>query len=158
MITYVQGDAARPDVSAPGEHIIAHVVNDQGGWGRGFTRSLSQRYPRAERSYREWVHKPTFSLGRTLITRISREPSLMVAHLLAQHGYMGLLNPQPLSYDALVDALEGLERYCLLQQAPLTIHMPRIGCGLAGGEWSHVEVIVSGILLDVPVIVYDLPV
>lgn len=26
-------------------------------------------------------------------------------------------------------------------------HMPRLGCGLAGGEWSKVEIILNEILL-----------
>lgn len=37
------------------------------------------------------------------------------------------------------------------------VHMPRIGCGLAGGTWSRVEPIVEGRLIreGVPVTVYD---
>jgi O-acetyl-ADP-ribose deacetylase (regulator of RNase III) len=36
-----------------------------------------------------------------------------------------------------------------------TVHMPRIGCGLAGGEWSKVEAIVNKTLVDIDVCVYD---
>jgi hypothetical protein len=33
--------------------------------------------------------------------------------------------------------------------------MPRIGCGLAGGEWSKVEEIINRVMPDVDVYVYD---
>jgi len=36
-----------------------------------------------------------------------------------------------------------------------TVHMPRIGCGLAGGEWSKVEEIINEVMADVQVFVYD---
>jgi hypothetical protein len=38
-----------------------------------------------------------------------------------------------------------------------SVHMPRIGCGLAGGKWSRVEPLISERLVarGVPVTVYD---
>ncbi|MZD09519.1 Appr-1-p processing protein, partial [Streptomyces sp. SID5785] len=38
-----------------------------------------------------------------------------------------------------------------------TVHMPRIGCGLAGGRWSRVEPMVTERLVrrGTPVTVYD---
>ena len=40
-----------------------------------------------------------------------------------------------------------------------SVHVSRIGCGLAGGDWEDVRRIVQEELADkgVPVIVYDLP-
>ncbi|MDR6488204.1 O-acetyl-ADP-ribose deacetylase (regulator of RNase III) [Chryseobacterium vietnamense] len=39
----------------------------------------------------------------------------------------------------------------------MNIHMPRIGCGLAGGKWEEIEPIIERALLkkDVEVYVYD---
>jgi len=38
-----------------------------------------------------------------------------------------------------------------------SVHMPRIGCGLAGGKWERIEPIIVETLCeaDVPVTVYD---
>ncbi len=38
-----------------------------------------------------------------------------------------------------------------------SVHMPRIGCGLAGGKWSRVEPLVTERLAkrDIAVTVYD---
>jgi O-acetyl-ADP-ribose deacetylase (regulator of RNase III) len=43
--------------------------------------------------------------------------------------------------------------------AGATVHMPRIGCGLAGGDWERVETIIQNTLgvAEVPAVVYDLP-
>jgi hypothetical protein len=41
-----------------------------------------------------------------------------------------------------------------------SIHMPRIGCGLGGGDWSVVEEAILATLVDIyglSVTVYDLP-
>jgi hypothetical protein len=39
------------------------------------------------------------------------------------------------------------------------VHMPRIGCGLAGGQWEEIEPIIETTLgaKGVAVTVYDLP-
>ena len=37
----------------------------------------------------------------------------------------------------------------------VSIHMPRIGCGLAGGDWSIMEKVIEEAVGDVEVVVYD---
>lgn len=49
-INYIFGDATEPVGDGP--NIIAHVCNNRGVWGAGFTRALSAKYPRAEHVYR----------------------------------------------------------------------------------------------------------
>jgi hypothetical protein len=39
-----------------------------------------------------------------------------------------------------------------------TVHMPRIGSGLAGGDWNRIESIVNETLGFIEITVYDLPV
>ena len=41
----------------------------------------------------------------------------------------------------------------------LSVHMPRIGCGLAGGTWERIEPLIVKVLCErgIPVTVYDLP-
>jgi O-acetyl-ADP-ribose deacetylase (regulator of RNase III) len=38
-----------------------------------------------------------------------------------------------------------------------SVHMPRIGCGLAGGRWERIEPLIITALCaqDIPVAVYD---
>lgn len=61
------------------------------------------------------------------------------------------------SHDALRTCLAKVARKALETNA--SVHMPRIGCGLAGGKWEAVEPIIREELVSkgVSVIVYDLP-
>ncbi|GDY61403.1 hypothetical protein SAV14893_007960 [Streptomyces avermitilis] len=61
----------------------------------------------------------------------------------------------PVRYEA-IDAALGLlaDRAVALDAS---VHLPRIGCGLAGGTWSRVEPLITERLVrrGIPVTVYD---
>ncbi len=61
----------------------------------------------------------------------------------------------PIRYAAVEDCLEKVGDKALSLNA--TIHMPRIGCGLAGGKWEEIEPIIIRQLCtkDIDVYVYD---
>jgi O-acetyl-ADP-ribose deacetylase (regulator of RNase III) len=151
------GDATRP-VQTEGNILVAHVVNDRGGWGKGFVLAVSKHWPQAEKDYRDWAKfgrggdkfSPPFQLGEILISKV--ETTLGVAHLLAQHGYIGPDNPTPLSYEALTQCLRKLAGIAAAQNA--SIHMPRIGAGLGGGDWPRIRRIIEQELGHLPVYIY----
>ncbi len=148
MINYVIGDATLPIGDGP--KIIAHVCNNQGAWGAGFVLALSRRWTAPEYSYREWARKSTpLPLGTVQIVRV--EEDILVANMIAMKG----VGAGTLRYDALVDCLGSVS----IRAVPVgaSIHMPRIGCGLAGGSWDKVEPIVRRELNGLNVTVYDLP-
>lgn len=166
------GDASQPIGGGP--RIIAHVVNDQGRWGSGFTYSLSRNWPEAERDYRLWHRYRTninldrskvFHLGNVRYTLVQggvegtgnpAEP-LWVAHMCAQQGLIGDSNRRPLRYDALGSCLMEVATFANLAKA--SVHMPKIGTGLARGDWS----IIREMLYDsfdrgnIEYVVYELP-
>jgi O-acetyl-ADP-ribose deacetylase (regulator of RNase III) len=149
-ITYLIGDATQPRGDGP--KIIVHVCNDIGAWGAGFVIALSRRWPQPEAAYRSLAARP---LGLVQFVKVS--PGITVANMVAQHGIgRGRDGSIPLRYDALADCLAKVTEQALSSGA--SVHMPRIGCGLAGGEWSKVETIIESTLcaFDVPVFVYDL--
>jgi hypothetical protein len=72
-ITYVQGDATQPH--GKGTKIIGHVVNDRGGWGRGFVLVVSRRWPEPEAAYRRWHRERAsndFGLGAVQFVQVDR--------------------------------------------------------------------------------------
>jgi O-acetyl-ADP-ribose deacetylase (regulator of RNase III) len=83
------------------------------------------------------------------------EPALAVANMVAQRGIGPTRGLPPIRYDALRDCLASLPERATSLRA--SVHMPRIGCGLAGGSWPEVERIIGETLLAaaVPVHVYD---
>lgn len=167
MITYLKGDATRP-IDTGGPRLICHVCNDEGKWGKGFVLALSDTHPPAEIFYRMW-HKGTnlhgakhswpkaFELGNSISVRCSGviDPKpIYVANMIAQAGIRTINKVPPIRYDALRSCLLQARKSAISMNA--TIHMPRIGCGLAGGQWPIVEDLINECMGDLEVYVYDL--
>lgn len=170
MIEYVEGDVTRP----VGDRfkVIVHVCNDVGAWGAGVSGAIGSRWPKAEQFYRYWagsswtlpsplINAP-FKIGNIqLVSMEPHEPGIIVVNLIGQRGLRSNSNPAPVRYDAIRHGLRLLfedTRVGTKNTKDATVHMPRIGCGLAGGEWSEIEPIIEQELCDkgVHVIVYDL--
>jgi O-acetyl-ADP-ribose deacetylase (regulator of RNase III) len=154
-IRYVVGDATNP--ASLGNQIIAHCCNDSGYWNAGFVRALSARYHQPERDYRRWARTNAplpFALGEVQFVKV--RSGLCVANIIGQHGIRSNANPRPIRYDALQ---HGLARVCQLALEHATVHMPRLGAGLAGGDWATIAGIINQELCayGVSVTVYDLP-
>lgn len=153
-IQYIKGDATVPQ--AKGIKIIAHICNDIGGWGKGFVLAVSKRWEAPEKEYRNWHRfrsKNNFALGEIQIIQV--EKYIYVANMIGQKGIKTGSNGVPVRYEAIEKCLETLSNEALSLNA--SIHMPRIGCGLAGGKWTEIEPIIERTLLNksVEVFVYD---
>ncbi|MEU3773772.1 macro domain-containing protein [Streptomyces sp. NPDC032472] len=150
----IKGDATSPQAKGP--KIIAHVCNDIGGWGKGFVLALSKRWPEPEADYRAWHRGRAgndFGLGSVRLVRV--RPDTWVANMVGQHGIRTGSAGVPIRYDAVERCLAALADHAVELDA--SVHMPRIGCGLAGGKWSRIEPLVRGALCErgVAVTVYD---
>lgn len=158
MVTYVKGDATKP--IGDGIKIIAHVCNDSGGWGAGFVLALNKMSLLPRKRYRDkysqTVDAGYYFMALGITQRVKISDDLYVFNMIAQHGTVSKLNPQPLSYEALEYSLVRLANEAKDMHA--SVHMPRIGCGLARGDWNVVESIINRTLTlrDINVTVYDL--
>lgn len=148
-IQYIKGDATRPD--AEGNKIIAHICNDIGGWGKGFVTAISKRWKQPEIEYRQWFkNKENFNLGEIQI--IQTEVDIWVCNMIAQHKIITHSLVPPIRHEAVEECLSRLAGEAL--QINASVHMPRIGCGLAGGKWEEIESIIERTLLAKEVDVY----
>jgi O-acetyl-ADP-ribose deacetylase (regulator of RNase III) len=154
-LRFVKGDATSPQAKGP--KIIAHVSNDIGGWGKGFVVAISKRWPEPEREFRRWHRERAgndFGLGATQLVRV--QPDVWVANMVGQRGiYRARSTGVPVRYEAIESCLQTLAEHALRLNA--SVHMPRIGCGLAGGKWERVEPLIVAALCDrgIPTTVYD---
>lgn len=152
-IRYIKGDATNPSTS--GTQIIAHICNDTGGWGKGFVLAVSKRWKKPESDYRNWYKSgKNFHLGEIQMVQV--EEDLWVCNMIGQHKTVtNSKGIAPIRYEAVESCLEKLA----VEALPLneSIHMPRIGCGLAGGKWEEIEPVIKKALLekDIEVYVYD---
>lgn len=173
MITYLKGDATYPELVTPEKNnLIVHIVNDIGGWGAGFVLALSKRWTTPEYHYRaNWKMR---NLGDIDIIQVQK--NIAVVNLFGQHGIrpsrpktagptifsLDTTNVkqssqvvQPVRYDAIRIGLRRLSHRLRLRQ-DVAVHMPKIGCGLAGGDWTIVSQIIEEELAGVKVYVYEL--
>jgi O-acetyl-ADP-ribose deacetylase (regulator of RNase III) len=155
-ITYISGDATAP--IGGGHKIIAHICNDIGGWGKGFVVAISRRWPEPDSDYRRWYEERDqndFGLGAIRVVAVAGD--LAVANMIGQRDIRRRGGSPPIRYDAVRTCLGALRESA--QSLAATIHMPRIGCGLAGGDWREIEPIIHDELskYDIAVTVYDFP-
>jgi O-acetyl-ADP-ribose deacetylase (regulator of RNase III) len=134
----VKGDAACP--KGDGVKIICHVCNDIGAWGAGFVLAVSKRWMKPEQKYLRWyIDNETFALGMVQLVHV--EENLYVANMIAQNGIGKRSGGIPLDYNALETCLGKLAEKAKEKNA--SVHMPKIGCGLAGGDWETVSGIIE---------------
>ena len=164
MINYVIGDATKPKKGpakkAPEPHVIAHCCNNIGAWGAGFVMALSKMSRKPERKYRDWANGrldggAPMELGNVQLVRLDVE--LYVANMIGQTGIYERNGVPPIRYDAIETCLNKVGSWTW--QKGGSIHMPRIGCGLAGGDWAKMEeILLRGQAKNgnIPMYVYDL--
>lgn len=145
MIRYVTGDATDPIGHGP--WMVAHVVNNIGRYGAGFSKAVLKKWPHV---YQRFGHMDLGEVAFRIGVDNPRRNRLVVAHMCAQDG-VGT-DRRRIVYHALEDCLRVVKVYAEVQNC--TVHMPRIGCGLAGGDWAEVERIINAVGLDCTI--YDL--
>jgi len=155
-ITFVIGNALEPRGTGP--KLVAHVVNDATpNWGgRGFAQAVRRKWPAVQEAFGHWAtgRAGAFSLGNVHLARV--DDGVAVASMVCQRGY-GASPRIRLRYAALESCLLTVTREA--QELAASVHMPRIGCGAAGGSWQLVQELITSTLVasGVPVFVYDLP-
>lgn len=152
-IHYLKGDAVYPQ--ARGSIVITHICNDIGVWGRGFVVALSARWMAPEIEFLIWRKEGNdFALGSVQFVKVTS--TITVANMIAQHDIISKNGIPPIRYEALEICLEKTAQKAVELEA--SIHMPRIGCGFAGGSWKTVENIIFKTIIskNIEVYVYDL--
>jgi O-acetyl-ADP-ribose deacetylase (regulator of RNase III) len=155
-ITEVTGNALDP--RGLGERLIVHIANDATpNWGGGgFAQALRNRWPALQEDFKNWVanERASLSLGNVRITKI--DESTTIASMICQKGYGPSPKPR-IRYAALKRCLKTVSE--LAEKEKMSVHMPRIGAGQAGGSWEVVRELVASSLgaAGVQVTVYDLP-
>jgi O-acetyl-ADP-ribose deacetylase (regulator of RNase III) len=151
----LRGNALEPRQN--GVRILAHIVNDKTpNWGAGFTRAVRNKYPEVQEDFRDWVRKEPAEFKLGAIHTSTTNDGLFVVNMVAQHGYGESIKPR-IRYGALSDCLRSLAQLALSKQA--TVHIPRIGTGYAGGNWSFIAELIGEELVQkgVPTTIYALP-
>ena len=146
MVKYVKGDLFSTDCD-----IIAHGCNCRGGFGSGVARIVALKYPKARELYLEKYEEVGWKLGDVqFVTTVSGK---IIANCATQDAYLprGVCHA---SYDGILRAMDKVK--CFAQPKNLSIAIPKIGAGLAGGDWSKIEKILNRVFSNYDVTVYYL--
>ena len=137
MILEIQGDLLETD-----SKLIAHGCNAQGVMGSGVAEALATRFKGLKSAYRShcdlmWGagQAPSDLLGSVYIVSIDDK---LIANCFTQQNYGSGGHQVYVNYDAIHQCVGTL----VLEMAALglkEIAIPRIGCGLAGGNWERVK-------------------
>ena len=126
--------------NAPMKHII-HGCNTLGKMGAGAAKAIAEKWPTVKEVYQKSPNKHI--LGEVIIApththALFLEPKVitMVYNVIIQDRITG---PLPrISYDALEKALISY-KIQILNNIDEPVAITKIGCGLAGGDWSIVK-------------------
>lgn len=164
---YIIGDATTP-IKTPA--VVPHCCNSIGDWGRGFVLALSAKYPEPEKAYREWFKNGDYKdlgkpeLGKCQIVQVDNKKNpddvIFVANIIGQHGTQWEGKTPPIRYESIEKGLKTAYQFAtemsVMLENGMTVHMPRLGSVLAGGDWGTIENIIKKVM-TVDTYVYTLP-
>jgi len=153
-IKYVKGDATYPQVTEGKAGIVCHICNDIGAWGAGFVLALHKRWNKPRQHYMQ--HSKFLRQGNYHLVKV--EENIWVANLIAQSGIGYVDDLPPIRYLALEESLRKMVKRLDREQLDYELHMPHMGCGLAGGNWGSVFTVLKKVFSDrdIDITVYSL--
>lgn len=129
--------------------LIAHGVNCQGVMGSGVAKALYEKWPEVKEDYLAYVnnYKTTADalLGRVVPIKTTDNKIVYNCFTQQNYGYDG--KQVYLSYEALHEVLLTL-LICIENRNETEIAIPKIGCGLAGGNWEKVKELIETVFKD----------
>lgn len=159
MIEYRKGDVLHSDMS-----IVIHQANCFHTFGSGIARQIREEFPWAYAADLTTVKGDKSKLGSFSYATLPEDQlvgngPIDIYNLYGQYGYGGTHENNSTNYEALAKGFAAIAVDIKIQwgeDGGPEIGLPRIGCGLGGGEWEVVEALINEHLSDFQVYVYDL--
>lgn len=147
MLNYVQGDLFDSQAD-----IIAHGCNCRGGFGSGVAKIVATKFPKARWYYLDKFEEDGWKLGDVQFVKLNSGDTY-IANCATQDAYL----PRGVNhadYDGIRLAMERVKAFA--QEKGLTVAIPKIGAGLAGGDWNVIEKILEEVFSDYDITIYYL--
>ena len=135
MIVYKKGDVLKS-----GETLIVHGCNCKNTMAAGIARQVRTQCPNAYAADRATICGDIKKLGT--FTYALEDNGMCIFNAYTQYNYNR--NVLCLDYEALEKSISSIcEWIRQYQQGESHLAMPKIGCGLAGGDWKIVSEILE---------------
>lgn len=134
MIEYKEGNLL--DVK---QGIIVHGVNAQGVMGAGVALAIKKKYPKAYEEYLVSYNTGNLYLGSSQMVEVLEDQLLTICNACTQEYYG--TDKRQVNYAALCMCFTSIFRTARIYKE--TVHFPKIGAGLAGGDWDIIEQLIN---------------
>ncbi len=136
MVIEKVGDVLKSD-----ESVIVHGCNCKCTMGAGIALQIREQFSAAYQEDQSTLWGDTNKLGTFTyaLERGAHNQPLMVVNAYTQYDYTRIVSSIDLDYGALEEVMVRICEYFPDE----VIAMPRIGCGLAGGDWEKVRKILE---------------
>lgn len=148
MITYVKGDAIQAYKNKEVD-VLIHCANCFNTMGSGFAKALKEEYPQVYEADCKTKKGDVLKLGTFSVweehSEYSKEGFRAIYNLYGQYNYgKGGAGHRYVEYAAIINGIDKI--FHSLPYYTIKVGMPKIGCGLAGGDWSLIEKIIKNAL------------
>jgi O-acetyl-ADP-ribose deacetylase (regulator of RNase III) len=144
QIEYIKGDLLQTEV----KHII-HGCNSKGVMGSGVAKVLREKYPQAFRDYNDTYNSYGLELGDVIVS--VQDDGKVIHNAITQRDYGRDLSRVYVSYWAIAESFRKINQWGIKE-----IALPKIGAGLANGDWNVISAIIENTLIDTKPYVYVL--
>jgi O-acetyl-ADP-ribose deacetylase (regulator of RNase III) len=138
--------------------VIGHCTNCRGAMGAGVALQIRRKWPVVFNRYHSiWEyyrtnHKESDQLGTTDLVETESGSNQYVANLYGQDDHDASL--RQIDYEALYNSLAGLSKQ--MENKFKSVAFPfKMGCGLAGGEWTIVEAMIKFLFKNYDVEIWE---
>ncbi len=119
-------------------YVLAHGCNCSNGFGSGLAKEIANRLPEVKEQFHENHTRNMDKLGN--VDYITTN-GLHVANCYTQQTYGRDKSKIYVDYDAIDACVTNLAKR--FSGVYVTVGFPKIGCGLAGGDWGKVHKIIK---------------
>jgi O-acetyl-ADP-ribose deacetylase (regulator of RNase III) len=131
-INYIRGDILEAD-----SDIIAHGVNCKGVFCGAIAKRIWEKWPEVYNNYMDKFLRLGWRLGEI---QINYPENKIIVNMATQENYGHDPKKVYADYPAVAVCLDKLFKYC--KEKKLSCSLPKIGCGLANGNWKIIEDII----------------
>ena len=139
MLSTIKGDIFSSDAD-----IIAHGCNCKGGYGSGVAGVMAKKYPKARHYYLDKFCTEGWRLGDVQFVKVCGKQEY-IANCGTQKRYLPR-GMRHVDYDAVRSCMEKVKEFAKTNK--LTVAVPKIGAGLAGGDWRIIKKILEEVFTD----------
>jgi len=127
--------------------VICHQINPF-VMGAGLARAIRAMYPVHYRDFERWKStRQRIDMGDVIFTRVNEH--LTIAGMVAQADYGRKKDHCYTDYQAFTSCLNVLYSFSHDRDIVDHVYLPwKIGCGLAGGDWSRIQGLIAQFLPD----------